>query len=265
MLTLIGLGLHDELGICLGGLENARNSDFLFAEFYTSYMPGLSLNSLEKLIGKPIRVLSRTDVEEKAEEKILKLAEGNRVALLVPGDPMTATTHVDLRLRAAKRGIKTVLIHGVSAISAVISATGLQNYKFGKTVTMPIIQSGPPIETPYEVIKENSDRGLHTLVLLDINVDLGRCLLIGEALKQLQAIEQKRCSQVAHEDRLVVGVARVGAEDAAIKGGCVRDMINYEFGGPPHSLIFPGRLHFMEVETLQVFAKTERRILEANI
>lgn len=265
MLTFIGLGLHDELGICLRGLENAKTSDFLFAEFYTSYMPSLSMSKLEKLIGKPIQVLSRTNIEEKAEENVLKLAERSRVALLVPGDSMTATTHVDLRLRAAKRGIKTVVIHGVSAMSAVISATGLQNYKFGKTVTIPIIETGPPMETPYDVIKENTDRGLHTLVLLDIKADLGKYLSIGEALEQLLTIEQKRRDRVAHEDRLVVGVARVGAEDMVIKGGCVRDLINYGFGGPPHSLIFLGRLHFMEVETLQVFAKTDRRTLEANV
>ncbi len=265
MLTFIGMGLHDERGISLRGLEEARASDHIFSEFYTSLMPGLSVKNLEQLLGKSIRVLSRTDIEEKAEENVLKLAKNNNVVLLVPGDSMAATTHVDLRLRAAKLGIKTILIHGVSAISAVISATGLQSYKFGKAVTVPLVVEGLPKETPYNVIKENSDRGLHTLVLLDVNADLGKYLLIEEALEQLLLIEQIRRELVTHRDRLVVGVARVGADDMVIKGGRVWDLIKYEFGRPPHTLIFPGHLHFVEVETLQVFAHTDKEAMEANI
>jgi len=264
MLTFIGLGLHDERGLSLRGLEEARVSDKVFAEFYTSLMPGLSMKRLEKLVGKSVQVLSRIDIEENAEEKLLKPAERSNVALLVPGDSMTATTHVDLRLRAAKRGIKTLVIHGVSAVSAVVSSTGLQSYKFGKTVTIPLPELGPPVETPYDVIGENSNRGLHTLVLLDVKAELEKYLLIREALEQLLAIERKRNEHVTHEGRLVVGAARIGADDMVIRGGRIKDLINYSFGGPPHSLIFPGRLHFMEAETLQVFANTSPEALRDN-
>jgi diphthine synthase len=265
MLTFIGMGLHDERGISLRGLEESRASDHIYSEFYTSLMPGLSVKNLEQLLGKSVQVLSRIYIEEKAEENVLKLAKNSKVVLLVPGDSMTATTHIDLRLRAAKLGIKTVLIHGVSAISAVIAATGLQSYKFGRTVTVPLVDEGPPKETPYNVIKENSDRGLHTLVLLDVKADLGRYMSIREALEQLLVVEQKRRELVTHHDRLVVGAARVGADDMVIKGGRVRDLTNYEFGGPPHSLIFPGRLHFVEVETLKVFAHADIEAMEANL
>ena len=177
---------------------------------------------------------------------------------------MMATTHVDLRLRATKRGIKTVVIHGVSVTSAAAGSTGLQSYKFGKTVTVPILESGPPDETPYDIIKENSLRGLHTLVLLDVKADLRKYLLIKEALEQLLAIEAKRREHVAYEDRLVVGVARIGANDEVVKGGSIKELIQYDFGGPPHSVIFPGHLHFIEAEALQLLANTNRTALEAN-
>ena len=264
MLTFIGLGLHDERGITLRGLEIARASDFVFAEFYTSFMPGLSTNGLEKLVGKHVELLSRADIEEKAEERLLKLAEKSRVALLVPGDSMTATTHVDLRLRAAKKGIETLVVYGVSVASAIASATGLQSYKFGKTVTVPMVESGKPSETPYDVIKENGERGLHTLVLLDVKADLGKYLLIKEALEQLLAVEGKRHERVVSADRLAVGLARVGSDDSRVKGGRVKDLIHHDFGGPPHSLVFPGRLHFMEAETLELLADTGKEILEVG-
>ena len=265
MLTFIGLGLNDERGISLQGLEEAKTSDFVFAEFYTSLMPGLSMKNLETLVGKPIQVLSRADIEEKAEEKLLRLAEEAKVALLVPGDPMTATTHVDLRLRATKRTIETTVIHGVSAISAAAGSTGLQSYKFGKAVTIPIPEFGPPVETPYNVIKENSLRGLHTLVLLDIKADAGICLSIEDALRQLLAIEQKRQEHVTHEDRLAAGVARIGANDMVVRGGRIKELISHDFGGPPHMVIFPGRLHFVEAEALQAFANTGKEALEENL
>lgn len=102
MLTFIGMGLHDERGISVRGLEESRASDHIYSELYTSLMPGLSVKNLEQLLGKPVQVLSRTDIEEKAEENVLKLAKNSKVVLLVPGDSMTATTHIDLRLRVCK-------------------------------------------------------------------------------------------------------------------------------------------------------------------
>jgi diphthamide biosynthesis methyltransferase len=74
-LIFIGLGLHDEYGLSLRGQMEARSCDVLFAEFYTSRMPGLNMESLERLVGKKVHVLSRRDVEEGAEETILSKAK----------------------------------------------------------------------------------------------------------------------------------------------------------------------------------------------
>ena len=58
-LVFIGLGLYDEFGLSLRGLTEAKSCDYLFAEFYTSVMPGLNLENLMKTVGKTVQVLSR--------------------------------------------------------------------------------------------------------------------------------------------------------------------------------------------------------------
>jgi len=264
-LRFIGLGLHSELGISLRGLDEAKGADLVLAELYTSLMPGLSLERLERLLGKPVKVLSRSDVEEKAEQTVLNEAKTKTVAFLVPGDPMAATTHLDLRLRAEKAGIKTRIVHGASVTSAVSSVIGLQNYKFGRTVTIPIVEAGTVPESPYDFIKENLYRGLHTLILLDIKAEEKTYMTIPQALKQLLAIEEERRENVITNQTLTVGVARIGSEDMKIKAGRVERMQSYDFGSPPHSLVIPGKLHFMEAEALQVFAGAETSDLEQNI
>ncbi|MEM3071958.1 MAG: diphthine synthase [Candidatus Bathyarchaeia archaeon] len=249
-LKFIGLGLYDEYGISLKGVEEAKKSDHVYVELYTSLMPGLSIKNLEAIIGKPVKVLTRADIEECPEESMLKEAVDSDVALLVPGDPMNATTHIDLRLRAENMGIKTVVIHGSSITSAISGVTGLQSYKFGRTVTIPLPRSPIPL-SPYDHILENHSRGLHTLILLDMNVENNEFLLIPQAVTQLLEMEKSRGERLIVEDRLLIGVARVGGPDMDVKAGKLVNILRHDFGPPPHSIVLPGNLHFMEKEALK--------------
>ena len=131
-LYFIGLGLYDEKDISLRGLETIKKCDVVYLEDYTG-MLSCDMKRLEKLYGKKIILSSRDLVEKKAEDSILKQAIEKNVAFLVTGDPMSATTHIDLRLRANKLGIECVVIHNASVFSAV-GVTGLQLYKFGEFV-----------------------------------------------------------------------------------------------------------------------------------
>src|SRR5881396_2873921 len=56
-LVFIGLGLDDERGITLRGLDEARAADMVFAEFYTSALQGASIEAVGKLIDRQIRRL----------------------------------------------------------------------------------------------------------------------------------------------------------------------------------------------------------------
>jgi len=257
-LVFVGLGLHDEKGISLKGLEETKTADHVFMELYTSLLPDFSLKHFETLSSKQVQLVSRSNLEEENGALILNAAEKGKTVLLVPGDPFIATTHVTLRIEAEKRGIQTRIIHGASIISAIIGLSGLHNYKFGKTVTIPFPENFS--ETPYNVIAQNKKLGLHTLCLLDIKADEKRFLNIPKGLELLLRIEQKRKKKVTTPNTLAIGVARVGSQAPVLKADFIRKLLNYDFGEPPHSLIFPGKLHFMEAEALMAFAGAPAKV-----
>jgi diphthine synthase len=260
-LVFIGLGLCGELDISLRGVEEARNADEVFAEFYTSLMPHLSLLKLEKVLGKSVTVLSRKDLEDCSGERILAVARRGKAVFLVPGDPLVATTHVGLRIRAVKEGVKTRILHNASIVSAVAGVCGLQNYKFGRSVSIPFSSNGLS-ETPYEVIKTNKQLGFHTLCFLDIQAEGKRYMTIKEGLETLLRTEQKRKEHVITSNTIAVGIARAGCPDVKVKADFLDKLSSFNFGQPPHCLVFPGKLHFMEAEALLTFCNAPEKIME---
>jgi diphthine synthase len=261
-LVFIGLGLYDEKDLSIRGLEELKEADIVFAEFYTSLMPGISIRKLEEIIGKAINVVSRRVLEEEDGQQLFEAAQRGKTVFLVQGDPMIATTHVALRINAEKRGIKTRVIHGASVVSAVRGISGLQNYKFGKTVTVPFVEEGFVSETPYNVIRENKKMGLHTMCYLDIKAEKQKYLTVNEQI--LLELEKQKKEQVVTSRTLVVGVARAGSYEPIVKAGYIEEVINHDFGTPPHTLIFPDKLHFMEAEALITLADAPQEIMEMS-
>lgn len=244
-LILISIGLYDERDLSLRAVEEARGCDILYAEFYTTRLE-TDLGRLESLIGRPIKRLNRRDLEEGAEA-LLEEADILRVGVLVGGDCLTATTHISLLIMAARRGIPFRVIHGSSILTAV-AETGLSIYKFGRKVTLPLPGRGAP-DSVIRAIYENRMLGLHTLVLLDLDVEEDRYLTVNEALRILL------CSDgvgAIDENTLVVGVARLGSESPHIRAGRAGRLLEESFGEPPQALVIPGSLHFVEAEALRV-------------
>ncbi|MHC1563827.1 MAG: diphthine synthase [Candidatus Hecatellaceae archaeon] len=253
-LVFVGLGLRGLGGIPLEGLEKARGADRVFLELYTSPMADFSPEKLEKLLGKPVTLLRRVDLEDEGGRKVLEAAGGGCAVFMVPGDPLIATTHVDLKLRALKAGVKVEVVHAASIYSAAPSISGLQIYKFGKTVTIPFPSSGYTPETPYEVLRENLSRGLHTLILLDYDAEKGRWMTVKEGLQYLLSVEEKRGEGAARPERLALGLAGVGGPDVEIRGGAMGRLAKADFKLKPQTIIVPGSLHFVEAEALKVLA-----------
>jgi diphthine synthase len=190
MLTFIGLGLYDADDISEKGLRCIRNADHIYLEIYTSRLMGTSYQELEVHYGKSVHLLRREDVEQHPDE-LLDRAETNRV-VFSGGDPMVSTTHTDLRMRAAARGIRTSIIHGASISSAVCGLTGLQNYRFGKSCSIPFPHNNWFPTTPIDVIALNQSLRLHTLVYLDIQDE--RYMTVHEAIDLIQQMAaEKRC------------------------------------------------------------------------
>ncbi len=249
-LAFVGLGLHDENGVTVQGLEEIAAAEVVFVEAYTSFLSEGAFNRLAARTGKNIETIDRATLED--GRRVLEACRQSKVALLVPGDPMTATTHVELRLRAIAQGTETRVIHGVSALIAVPGLLGLQHYKFGRTVTLPLPQEGYSPTSPYELIGENLARGLHTLVLLDINAENSRFMTADQGMHLLLDMERRTQLHALSEDSLVCVVARAGSPDCMVRAGAMKDLIRMDFGAPLHTIAVPGKLHFMERDALRV-------------
>jgi len=249
MLTFVGLGLYDLEDITLKGLVAIRDADIVFVEFYTSPLGGRTVERMEEIYGKRIIRLERNEIEEQAGEVILNHAKNHDVVLLSGGDAMIATTHVDLRLRAIDSGIKTRIIHGPSISSAVAGISGLQNYKFGRSATVSPQYKGNISEVAYETVRANKERGLHTLLYLDLSMS------IADALSLLEAVEEIKSGRMPMfvsmlKNSIFVGIARAGSNGQVVKADYLDGLKGYEFGELPHVLIVLGELHFLEREAL---------------
>ena len=244
-LYFIGLGLNNEKDITVNGLEAVKKCNAVYLEDYTSTL-NCSKEDLEKFYGKKIISAGRNLVEAD-ENEIIENAKSKNVALLVAGDPLVATTHIDLFLRAKKEDVKCHVVHNSSIITAV-GITGLQIYKFGKTTSIPLENEN--IEAPYDVLKDNLGLGLHTLLLLDLNPEEEKFLSINDTIRYLLKAELKRNERIFSEKTLCVGCARIGSENQIIKAGAAKELLKFNFGKPVHCLIVPGKLHFMEEDGL---------------
>lgn len=250
-LYFIGLGLGDEKDITVRGLEAVKKCDVLYLDNYTSQL-SCSIEALKKCCGKEIILANRDLVETKAEQTILKDAKTKNVAFLVVGDPLVATTHTDLLLRAKKAGIQTEIIHN-TAINSAIAETGLHIYKFGAVASVPFTDEKFFPETPYTIIKENLARGLHTLVLLDLIPAEKKFMTIEQGLKFLLEIEKKKGEKIILPETKALGCARIGTKNSKIQFGTIKDIMKQDFGEQLHCIIIPGKMHFMEEEFLQQF------------
>jgi diphthine synthase len=252
-ITFIGLGLNDEKDISIKGLDEIKKCDIVYAEFYTAKLFGTNINKIEKLIKKKINILKREEVEK--GDEIINEAKHNHIVFLSCGDSMAATTHLDLILRAINEGINTNIIHGSSIFTAVPGLLGLQNYKFGRTTTIAFPEDDYFPLSPYNIIKRNIELGLHSLVLLDIQVDKNRFMTANEGIKILKKIESKIGDGIFHDERLICVVARAGSSNPILKANYLKNLKNKDFGPPLHTLVVPGKLHFLEIESLEKIAK----------
>lgn len=251
-LYIIGIGLSTEKDISVKGLEIIRQCDTVYLENYTSLLQ-CSILDLENLYGKKITLADRNITEQK-EEQMVEEAKKKDVAFLVIGDPFSATTHIELFKSAREKKVPVKVIHNASVLTAV-GITGLQLYKFGRTASIPFLEEHPHLETPYTVLKENQERGLHTLFLLDLKPEQNKFMTVNEALAIVEKIEERKKENLIKRDTLVVGCASLGSDNAVINAGPLEKIQNANFGKPPHCLIIPGKMHFMEEEVLKFYTQ----------
>lgn len=238
MLYLIGLGL-DVKDISLKSIEILKKCKAVYLESYTIEFP-YKTAEIEKIIKKKIILADRDTLETKVEG-IIENAKKQDIAVLIYGDPLSATTHIDLLLRARKLKVKTKIIHNSSILTA-IADTGLQLYKFGKVASIPKWQSSFKPESFYDIFKENQSIKAHTLFLLDIGLE------VSEALYYFEEISLRRKEDL--QTFTVIVCSRLGTDNQVIEKGKLSDLAKKKFKNPS-CIIIPSQLHFMEAEMLQ--------------
>jgi len=256
-LSFVGLGLGAK-GITLEGIEEMIAADVIYLEYYTTPHEPQLLRQVQSSTGKNFTIVDRQFVEDGS--RILSDSSENKVVLAVLGDPMIATTHNELRVRAIKRGIETRVVHSATIASAAASASGLHSYKFSRTVTITREAVGK-LTQAYHILHENLLEGAHTLLLLEYDVQSGLGVSPADALAGLLLAEGNFKRGVVREDTFAIVLSRLGREDAAMAAGTFAELAVKEVGAPPHCLIIPGNLHFTEVEAVSaIFSLEEDRI-----
>ena len=243
MLYLVGLGMGNHKDITLKGLEIVKKADKIYIDTYTSFFED-KIEELEKFYGKKIIPAYREILES---DKIVSEAEKQDVVLLVVGDALSATTHIDLMMQAREKNIEVEVVYNASILTAV-GKTGLQLYKFGKTTSIPFWKENYKPANFYDILKQNKSIGAHTLCLLDITKE--KCMTIKEAIEQLLQLEKERNEKIFDEQTLCIGCARIGFSDEKIKTGTAKELLAEEFGKSLHCLIVVGELHFVEEEVI---------------
>ncbi|MBR9683255.1 diphthine synthase [Candidatus Woesearchaeota archaeon] len=250
-LYLIGIGLGDEKDISVKGLEIVKSCNKIYLENYTSILD-CNVEKLEKFYGRKI-VLADRDMAENDSDKIISEAVKKDIAFLVVGNPLMATTHVSLIAEAEEKNVLVKVIHNTSIFDAV-GIAGLQLYKYGQIASIPFFENFVGLETPYNILKDNQKMGLHTLFLLDLNPNEERFMTVNDAIEVLLKIEGRKKGKVFSEDSLCIGSARLGRDDFVVKSGKASELMKEDFGKPPHCLIVPGKMHFMEEEFLEKYS-----------
>ena len=273
-LLLVGMGPGRISSMTIEAKNAAKSADFRRYEAYTALWPADELAKLEEDIGD-IEMVMRPEVESPTE--LLDLAKNHLVALLIVGDPLQATTHVDIQLQALEAGINCIVFHGISITTLVTGAVGLSNYRFGRQTTITYPYGGWVATSPLEVIAVNFFQNQHTLALLDLDptgAGTGKQIPMqpGDAYVSLGLMKEKLSSNMSDmpEDNTidsmkklafkeftdkdldsikVVLCADMGTKDEKITYTTVGDLKNLD-GGRLNCLIFPAITSEVEEKAL---------------
>ena len=233
MLYLIGIGLVKG-DISMSAKEAIEKCDEIFVESYTSIYD----SDINTLFGKNVKLLSR---EETESLKFLTGAKENDIALLVIGDPLSATTHFEIISECRKLNIEYKIIHSVSILTAV-AETGLSLYRFGKVTSIPKPQENFKPTSFVNILKQNQSIDAHTLFILEPELKLSDAIDI-----------LLKATSIVTSDTFAIGCARLGRKDAKIAYNNLEELRKIDFGSTPHCLIIPAKLDFKEEEFINEF------------
>ena len=251
MLILIGLGLETK-DISIRGLQTATEAKRVYIEQYTAFVSDEYIKYLKDSIGQEISQLDRSDLEENAKKTISE-AKKNDIAILVPGDPLIATTHFATLINTARKlGVKYKILHSSSIYSAAVGESGLDIYKFGPPVTIAYWSDKYKPTSFLDLINQNCRHDHHTLVLLDLNQKEKRPMRLEEAVSLLRQAENEKLLDIITDDLKILVMGNVGKENQQTAYVSIKDTakVAKEFDGKMLVIIVPATLNFAEEESI---------------
>jgi diphthine synthase len=258
-LSFVGLGLGSVEYLTRGAEKALLSSEKVYLDTYTGYLSSELEEFLRNLLGERLIHADRKKLEDDLHE-IVEEAKGKEIVIAAPGDPLIATTHISILLEAVKRGVSVRPRSMAFRYSRPPRATPAYRHT----------SSAEPSRFPegrrtrfsrgvYQVVAQNEERGLHSLILLD-TADGG--LSASEAAEYLLRIEEKIGHGVFRRDRIVVVLANVGLRTAQKMCNALGELPRTTLQSPPHVLIFPGDLNFVEREALKMIASCDKELID---
>ncbi|MGC8629251.1 MAG: diphthine synthase [Candidatus Micrarchaeia archaeon] len=246
MLILAGLGLYlDDLS--LAAFNELGKADVLLIEQYTSFLPKGYKEELEKRLGKQIKEVGRADLEQNLE-KTIEPAKSSTLAILIPGDPLIVTTHKSIIDIAEKEGIEVRVYHASSVLTVAIGESRLSLYKFGQVANIPFWQKDYEPTAFINTVKANLERGLHSLLFLDIDHEHKRPMSLEECFEVIRKSDSREKAGILAEDPLVLVMGDLGAPSQKIALTKLSSMakLGKDFEGKAISIIILAGLSFSE-------------------
>ncbi len=254
------VGLNHEY-ITQKAVEYIKSSDLIIIDSYT--MPNtdkIISDILDIAKEKKVIIANRKMLEDESSD-ILDIAKEKKVSIIIPGDPLIATTHASIVIDAKIKNIETEIINGVSGICMAKSLSGLQYYKYGKTLTIP----GPWRNVKAFSLLFNLYANLcikaHTLLLFDID-DNKKTLKVSQGIKTILDLNNEL--KLYNNLENLLGVLIHAGDKNIFIGDSLKNLLSDINIEEPYSLIIPSNLHSEEENYLKYVLGIKSDALEKH-
>ena len=99
----------------------------------------------------------------------------------------------------------------------------------------------------------------HTLILTEYRSNEDQSIFFldpRQVILRLLEVEKDLRYNIITFDSFIIVASRIGTKEQKILSGKVSSLLGIEYGQGPHSLIFPGKLHFIEEEGIMKLTET---------
>ena len=249
MIHILGIGLRGVDSVTLGEMRILSKCERIYFETYTSISPAEAVSEISSITSKHIFPLGREDMENPAE--LLMEARDHDVCIIVTGDPLSATTHNQLRLDAISAGVAVNVVENASILTALPGKVGLLPYRMGPPVSLPFLTERFSPRSVLDKLGRNRQMGFHTIILLDLKDN--RTMYPEEAFSYLKQLEEKHGTGVVRNDSMFVVASGVSQAGENLSYGTFEKLSKISWKSSPSSLIFPADLTEKESEFMGLF------------